>query len=378
MRLRSAAMLAWRLLTHDRARLRSSVAGVAFAVLIMLLQLAFRTALLDSSLALLRALDADLIVLHRDKMPFLARVSMPDTRVYQTRAVEGVAAAYPFWIGAERWRNPEDGTERRIRLIAFEPDKPVFRADDARFAGVDWGSPDAAFLDSKSRRCYGPIAEGPAVVAREAIHVRSLFTLGTDFEMDGNLIVSPELFERLTGSSTRAVAAALVKTAADADVDDVADRLRAALPGDVSVQTKTELIARDVDYWDRRTPVSFILLAGLAIGFAAGIVICYQILYTDVLDHLAEFATVVAMGYSRAHVLAVVGAESVLLSVMGFVPAVIVNDAINAIVSDLTGLPMQLTWRRLAMVLGLTVAMSMAAGAAAAARMKQSDPAELF
>jgi putative ABC transport system permease protein len=45
-------------------------------------------------------------------------------------------------------------------------------------------------------------------------------------------------------------------------------------------------------------PSAFIFGLGVAMGFIVGIVIVYQILYTDVSDHLAEYATLKAMGYT--------------------------------------------------------------------------------
>jgi putative ABC transport system permease protein len=95
---RSAATLAVRLLLHDRARLATAAAAVAFALLMMLLQLGFRNALLDSSLELLRQLNADLLVIHKEKMPFLRRAWMPKERLYQSLSVPGVEAAYPALI----------------------------------------------------------------------------------------------------------------------------------------------------------------------------------------------------------------------------------------------------------------------------------------
>ena len=106
------------------------------------------------------------------------------------------------------------------------------------------------------------------------------------------------------------------------DPEPVLEELSRILPGDVRAFTKAQLIDRDLAYWRTGTPISVILLVGVALGFAVGVVICYQILYTEVLDHLAEFATLKAMGYGDRYIQWVVISESVLLSVLGFIPSI--------------------------------------------------------
>ena len=56
-----AFQLALRLLTHERRRLVACVGGISFALILMLLQVGFRSALLDSAVELIRQLDADIV-----------------------------------------------------------------------------------------------------------------------------------------------------------------------------------------------------------------------------------------------------------------------------------------------------------------------------
>ena len=286
---------------HQPARVLTSVGGVAFALLLMISQLEFRAALLGSATELLRQLDADVIVINESKNPFLARRRMPIERVYQAAAVEGVAAAHPLWLDLRFWRNLEDGVERPIRVIGFVPGDPVFLIDEVNAAADELKTRGTALVDSRSRRDYGRIATGPAQVSRREIEIRGTFPLGTDFEVDGNLIVGDETYFMLSNQGRHEVEVAALKLDPGANPGVVVGKLRAALPDDVSVFTKEHLLARDLEYWRRGTPISVLLLVGVVLGFAVGVVICYQILYTDVLDHLAEFATLKAIGYSDAY-----------------------------------------------------------------------------
>jgi putative ABC transport system permease protein len=67
-------------------------------------------------------------------------------------------------------------------------------------------------------------------------------------------------------------------------------------------------------YWQTSTSIGFIFTLGVGMGFIVGTVIVYQILYTDVSDHLAEYATLKAMGYKNIFLEFVVLQEAIILS----------------------------------------------------------------
>ena len=50
-------------------------------------------------------------------------------------------------------------------------------------------------------------------------------------------------------------------------------------------------------------PIDFIFGMGAAIGFFIGFVVVYQILYTEVTNHLPQYATLKAMGFSDRYLL---------------------------------------------------------------------------
>ena len=378
MHARQAVGLAAALLLHDRKRLLTSIGGLGFAVLLMLLQLGFRSSLLDSSTALLDALNGDVFVTHKDKDTFLERDSIPRQRLWQALSVPGVAAAYPVWMDQRYWKNLADGTQRPIRVLGFVPGDPVFRLAEMRDAAATLSRADTVLVDRKSRRYYGAIRPGPAQVERHALEVVGTFALGTDLESDGTLIVGEQTFYRFARTPPNRIEVAVVAVEPNADASVVARALRAALPGDVSVLTRAELRRRDIEHWDSGTPVSVVVLIGLVVGFVIGVVICYQVLYTEIADHLPELATLRAMGYGGAFLATVVTAEAVLLSVAALVPSLAVGAAIYEGVEALTGLRLDLTVPRAALVGGLTVTMCTVAGLLALRQVQRADPAELF
>ncbi|HIG01719.1 MAG TPA: FtsX-like permease family protein [Myxococcales bacterium] len=376
--IRRAVRFSFRLLLHERSRLVASIGGVTFALLLMLLQIGFRNALLDSALQLLRQVDADILVINKEKDPFLARNNMHKERLYQALSVQGVETASPLWIALLQWKNLDKETLHPIRVIGFRPDMPTFLIDAVREDAPKLKRIGTALLDARSRDSYGDLPDGIAQINRREIEIVGSFPLGTDFEVDGSLLVSDETFFELTRQSPKWIEIALLKLVPGTEPGPVLEELARILPGDVRAFTKAQLIDRDLAYWRTGTPISVILLVGVALGFAVGVVICYQILYTEVLDHLAEFATLKAMGYGDRYIQWVVISESVLLSVLGFVPSIVLGSAMLSLLGWSSGLPAGLTLADGANVGALALSMCTLAGLLALRKVRSLEPAELF
>jgi len=375
---RTASRFSLRLLLHERGRLIASIGGITFTLSLMLLQLGFRNALLDSSVELLRKIDADVIVMDAGKVPFLRRNQMPMVRLYQTLAAEGVASSRPLWLNVTRWRNREDDSRHPIRVIGIDP-----LQNPLAIQGLDdqlhlLQQPDAALVDTRSRGSYGSLHLGEVQIWLKMLNLVGTFELGADFEVDGSLIVSEQTYMTLRRVSSQRIELAAVKVHPGVNPDNVVEELRRNLPGDVVVYTKQGLIERDLAYWKRGTPISIILLVGVGLGFAVGVVICYQILYTDVLDHLAEFATLKAMGYSDVFIQCVVLVEAWVLSILGFATAVVVGTLVLAGLDAVSGLPAGLSASDAAVVGVLSLAMCSLSGLLALRKIRLLDPAELF
>jgi putative ABC transport system permease protein len=113
-------------------------------------------------------------------------------------------------------------------------------------------------------------------------------------------------------------------------------------------------------------------------GFVVGVVICYQILSADISDHLSEFATLKAIGYSNSYLTGVVLQEAVFLAVLGFVPGLVISYLLYGLLGQNTGLPLRLNVWRTGLVLVLAVAMCMCSALLAVRKVHQTDPAEVF
>jgi putative ABC transport system permease protein len=158
----------------------------------------------------------------------------------------------------------------------------------------------------------------------------------------------------------------------------VQEELRRRLPRDVLVLTKAELIDLEKYYWANNTAIGLIFPLGMMVGLFIGVLICFQILFSNVASYLPQFATLKAMGFSDRFLIGVVLQQALFLAVLGFVPAAGLAWLLFRLIGGATGLLMYLNVWRLAFVLFLTVAMCMVAGVVAVRDVLRADPAEVF
>jgi putative ABC transport system permease protein len=383
--------LAWLNLTHQKRRLFASLAGVTFAVVLMFMEMGFWNALLDGMVSLIRAFNADLVIVNKEKYALNINEPFTRRRLQQALAIPGVQAAYPLYLETRTsfWKNPEPGDSAQssiwpIRVVAFDPHDPVLQIPQIQAYARQLQLPDTALMDVKSKNHFGRCAaEIQRELAGRNIRVVGTFSLGTDFSIDGNVFMSDRNFAKFfpdagSASILSNVEVGLIQLDADSEPVCVQNALQQFLPDDVVVLTKGEYAQKETEFWQTATPVGFVFGLGLAMGFAVGVVICYQVLSADVGDHLPEFATLKAIGYSDRYLTRVVLEEALFLALLGFVPGLLISGALYGFLETNTGLPLKLTLGRIAFVLLLTVTMCLVSGFLAVRKVQKADPAEVF
>ncbi|MBM4072457.1 MAG: FtsX-like permease family protein [Planctomycetes bacterium] len=377
-----------RILTHTPGRLAVSLAGVGLAIVLMFSQAGFRHGVLDSQAGLIQRLNGDLFILGRQKSQMYVDELFPSRRLHQARICPGVHAVFPLYIEIQRpvWRNPSDGSMRVIRVLAFDPDDPVFDMPDVQVHSAALKRPDTVLFDRQARDYFGRPQTGTVTeLSQHKVNVVGTFRLGTDFLSDGNLIMSSRNFAKFfpiapghAASHLPGVAVGVVQVAKDTDVHAVRQNLSRSLPADVKVLTKQELVNMEIRYWEENTAIVLIFTLGTVVGFFIGIVICYQILYSNVSHYLPQFATLKAMGFTSRYLVGIVMQQSIFLAGLAFLPALAAAQGLFWIVGGLTGLLMLLTPWRIAFILVLAVAMCAVSGIIAVRRVMHTDPAEVF
>ena len=142
--------------------------------------------------------------------------------------------------------------------------------------------------------------------------------------------------------------------------------------------TKEEFVEFEQTYWGKNRPVGIIFGFGAVIGFIVGIAIVYQILSTDVNDHLPEYATFKAMGYRNSYLLGIVFEEAIILAICGFIPGLGISVLLYSRARMVTALPIYITLVRAVGVFLLTLIMCTVSGAIATRNLQSADPADVF
>jgi len=346
--------LSWLQLSHEKARLIIALAGIGFADMLMFIQLGFRAALFDSSATFHKALVGEIFLIspQSDALgftePFSAR------RLYESAAVDQVESVVPIYLDYGSWKNPVNRSTRTILAIGFNPTQ-----NPVNFPGINNGIdqiklPDTILFDNRSRAEFGAIPELlqqnktlKAEVSSRKVTVGGLFTMGASFAADGNIITSDTNFLRLFPDRQKGlIDIGIINLEPGANIEQMKTTLKAKLPKDVEIFDQAEFIQEEISYWQNSTAIGFIFTLGTAIGFVVGIVIVYQILYTDVANHLPEYATLKAMGYKDSYFIILVFQEAIILAVLGFLPGYLIATSLYSLAAGATALPLAMTSNR--------------------------------
>jgi putative ABC transport system permease protein len=233
-------------------------------------------------------------------------------------------------------------------------------------------------------RLVGDSPSAEVELAGKRIHLVGNFHLGTDFANDGTLFMSLENFafyfpmREVFSDPLSTVDLALVTCRPDSDPEQVKQQLQQVVGKQVRVFTRQELVDKEIHFWDKNTPIGVIFRVGMIMGFVVGILICYQVLYNDISDHMAEFATLMAMGYSRGYFIGVVVREAIYLSLFGFLPGLAISWLLFQLITQWTGLTMSMSAWEIGLTLAFTILMCVVSGLLAVRKLLAADPASLF
>jgi len=378
--------LAWRQLRAERARLMVAVAGVMFSSVLVLMQFGFRGALFDTASALPRAMKGELFLINPLTTALFRAEPVPRVRGYEALALPQVVQAAPIYLAQEPWRNPVTGIHRVIQIIGFD-----VRADAIAIPGLArlaaaLTQDDTVAFDSLGRPEFGDITRllsgrnsVQSQLGNHEVTVVGTVELGASFGDDGNVVMSAANFRRLVPGSEAADASLIaLRLAKDADVIQVRARLSAVLPRDVQVLTHAELVQREIDFWNQTTPIGVIFAFGSVMGLMVGMVIVYQILFSDVCSHLRGYATLRALGFSHRYLQRVVLGEAGILACVGFLPGLLVSAVLYRYVGRAAYLSLELTAARCLAVFGLILIMCALAGLLALRKLREADPVSVF
>jgi putative ABC transport system permease protein len=372
--------VAWRILTHEKGRTALATAGIFIAILLVFVELGFFVAVPQGGMLIYSNMRFDLLLCSTAYVYQAQSGQFPAARMYQTMASPAVERVAPVYFGAGRWLNRAGGRPSDIFVIGLRPNDAVFAVPSIeRQAGV-LDRPDTVLADSATRPSFGRLAIGQRVdIAGRPMTIGGVYDLGTGFLGLGVALLSePNFFRVFPARSTNSVNLGLVTLKRGVDPDRAAAGLRASLPDDVIVLTRTALESREVAYWTTRTSTGLIFGSGLLVAFIVGIMVLYQTLSTQIARQLPEFATLKAIGYTDAALSGIVVALALLIVITAFVPALAAALAIYSVVRNETMLPVALSTERLAAVLAITLFMTAVSAFLSLGVLRRADPADVF
>jgi putative ABC transport system permease protein len=376
--------IAWLQLSFGTAKLVAAVLGVVVADMLIWTQLGFYSAAMNSTVVIHRQLLGDLVVVTSETQQLVQAGTFSRRQLIRLESQPGVAEVKPLYFGTGTWRNPWDGQSRGILCIGIDPTNPAARFKNADLGAIE--APDCGLFDVEGRPDFGPVVQSFRdqnrnlyELNRRRIEVAGLFELGAGFAVEGNYLTSDINFLRLFSSrGAGQVSAGVIELQPGVDHEQAKLSIQEALGPYLKVLGREEMIQNEFAFMRRRTPIGFIFTLGTIVGFFVGFAIVYQILYTDVANHLPQFATLKAIGYTHRYLVGVVIKSSLILSVFGYIPGTLVAAGVYWLAWKATNLPMQMTLERGVGIFVATVVMCAGSGLLAVRKLNQADPADVF
>jgi putative ABC transport system permease protein len=377
--------IAWRQLRYDRNRLIAATAGIAFAVTASLFQTGAYNALFDSIAVQYGAFDADLLIHSANFRDIVVHSLFQRDLLARARADPDVATTEGVTSSVALWRLPDGGIDQ-VLVFGIDPPGTAFSNPEIMRERRWLALPDTVLWDRLSLPAFGDIdaclASGhacPTEANGALFYYRGVFSLGISFTAQGQAVVSREGFLRMFPDTPESsLSLGLVRLKPGANPIVVRDRLRAIFGRDVAVVTKADFIQDAKDYWGKGTPIGFIIPVTLAVTVLVGIVVFYQILYTDVQHHLSEYATLKAVGYQDRVLQSIVIQQALWLSILGYPPGLFLAFLLFRTAREATHLPFFLSAGQGMIAFCLIFFSCLLAGVLAMRKLRQVAPADLF
>ncbi len=410
--------LALRNVRHGGRKTFAAIAGVAFATTMVLLQLGFYHAVEITATHIYEQLDFDIVLLAATYGHFFAPGEFPKERLRQARSLESVASASPLYATFNLWRCPPyplDETEaaldddlpepgplrrwllggrlprplkrRELLVLGISLNSDPFRGRVRRAideAGPRLREPRNVLLDELSNLDFGWPMVGRFdgwEMGRTSVRVVGGFPMLRGFAADGIAICDDANFTRLCERpSNEGVQFGFLKLrdGGTAAVESACRELRAIFPPDVVPFGRDDILRRESEHWVSQTATGKLFTFGVLIATIVATVVIYQVLSNDIRDHLAEYATLKAIGHSNAYLSKVVIVQAMIYAGVAYLVAVALGFVLYRATEALAGIPMRLTPGILGLTLLITSGIGLVSAIFTVEKVWRADPASLF
>ena len=378
---------AWLQLSNNPTKMLIGIAGVGFSNLLMFFQLGLMDSLYNSQAKPIEKLHADLVMVSSKYSRLGSLQDFPRSRLFRVMGVDGVEAVSTLRVGRATWITPASRQSFDLFVYGVNLSQPSLDFAEIEANRSQLQMLGNALFDRNTSSRFGNVLQTleqgePFNVEINNRHTNIIgtFPMGATFVADANLLTSNNTFLHLfPRMDPNAIQLGLIRLRPGAAPQTVKAAMEPLLNGrNVMVVTRQELAMKEMNYWKRNSSVGFIFSIGVVVGFLVGSIIVYQILYSDVMNSLPQYATLKAMGYRDPFVIGIVIQQSAILALVGFIPGVVISCGLYFILAEVTRLALVMTVNRALMVLILTFMMCVSSGTLATRKLVQLDPADVF
>lgn len=369
--------LAYRNLFHDRVRLAVTLVGILFSIVLVAVQLGLYLGARKIIISMIENADAELWIVTYGAKSFEESGALPGRERHAALSVPGVAAVDPLIASFSEWRKPGGGSTLVV-VVGTEPTTAALRPwNIVAGSAEDIAAPNAVAVDRTYLASLGIKGLGDTA---QIDSVRVRVTALTDGIR--SFTTAPYVFTTLARARTMLPLTAdqatfmLVKLAPGADVETVREAIANRLTG-IEVLTKAQMQKRSLDHWLFGTGAGVALIGGAVLGMLVGTVIVAQTLYSSTKDHLAEFATLRALGSSAGYIHRVILLQAAISALIGYALGMVIALAVVRASAE-TALPIVMTSGLAGWLLALTIFMCAISAFAAIVKVTRIDPAMVF
>ena len=387
--LRDDLPLAWLQLKREPVRYLVAVTGIGFAALLMYMQIGFQSGLLTSATTFYQNLNADLFIISQSTLNSGSYQQFPQSLLYRSLGVSGVKEATPLYVVNIRTQRLNGTKPTSLRLIGFNPEADIFNIPEIKLQIPKIKIPGYVLFDELGNKNTGPIAKAVKENGSQELILSDftktyravgLFRMGSTFAADSNIISSDATVIQLASRQINQgeISLGVIKLKSTSETMRVQRYLQKMYGKELQVLTKSQLIEAEKNYWNSATALGIVFGFGTFMGLLVGGIVVYQVLYTDVSDHLKEYATLKAMGFSNAFILSIVIQEALLLATSAFIPATLVSAGLYAFLSSATAIRISMTPDKILLVGFMTFMVCTASAIIAIGKLRDADPASVF
>lgn len=305
------------MLLHRKARFGFTVLGIGALFLLSASQIGLLVGWCNTISAVASHAGVDVWVMAEQTPAWDYGTAIPRNRIYQVRNIPGVAWAEGMYVGWSMWQRP-DGRRVSVAVVGLDKGSVGGPWDMQEGEVDDVHLPDSVIVDELFLGTLGMtgVGEEAELYGAKAV-VRGISRGVRTFTASPFVFTSMKTASKYDKAYQRdETTYVLVRCLPDADPGRVCHAIRARVPS-VEALTTGQLIRRSISYWMVETGMGLTVILTAVLGALVCAVVTSQTLYTITQDQLANYATLLAVGFARRQMLGCVIVQGLVLSGLG-------------------------------------------------------------